>query len=208
MDVPIPEHLRPLCDEVFGDRLPLAMAYAGLLAREGIEWGLIGPRERDRMWDRHILNSMCVSGLIPRGCQVADVGSGAGLPGIPLAIARPDLRIELVEPMRRRVDFLTMCVERLGLEATVSVVRASAQEYVGTASIVTCRALAPVRELIVMMDHVVKHAPVLAIKGQRAELEIAAAGDQLIESQLFATVLRPEVGGEVLGTVVRLSRNA
>jgi len=206
--VSIPEHLRPICDEVFGPRLPLAIRYAGLLAREGIEWGLLGPREQDRLWDRHILNSMCVSGLIPRGSRVADVGAGAGLPGLPLAIARPDLRLELVEPMRRRVDFLTMCVERLGLEASVSVVRSSAQQYDGTASVVTCRALAPVRELIVMMDAVLQHAPVLAIKGQRAELEVEAAHDQLIASQLFATVLRPEVGGEVLGTVVRLTRNA
>ncbi len=91
---------------VFGDRVGLAVAYADLLATVGIERGLIGPREADRIWDRHLLNSAVVAELVPDGAVVVDVGSGAGLPGIPLALARPDLRVELVEPLLRRTTWL------------------------------------------------------------------------------------------------------
>ena len=89
---------------VFGDRLPDAERFTALLARHGVERGLIGPREVERLWDRHILNSAVVAADIPQGATVVDIGSGAGLPGIPLAVARPDLRITLVEPMARRID--------------------------------------------------------------------------------------------------------
>jgi 16S rRNA (guanine527-N7)-methyltransferase len=94
--------------DLFGDgRVDTASAYAHLLASRGVEWGLIGPREVDRIWERHVLNSVAVSALVPEDATVVDVGSGAGLPGIPLAMARPDLRVTLLEPLQRRATFLT-----------------------------------------------------------------------------------------------------
>jgi 16S rRNA (guanine527-N7)-methyltransferase len=137
-----------LARSVFADRFELARAYVDLLSDEGIAWGLIGPREADRLWERHVLNSVCLTPVITDNSVVADIGSGAGLPGIPLAIARPDLHIDLVEPMQRRIDFLTLCVERLGLSDRVSVVRSRVEEYRGRPDVVTCRALAPVGRLV------------------------------------------------------------
>src|SRR3954469_3862512 len=100
---------------LFGDRLPLANAYAARLATDGVVRGLIGPRETDRLWDRHLLNCAVVGDLVPKGAYITDVGSGAGLPGIVLAVARPDLTIFLVEPLARRTSFLTEVVSELGL---------------------------------------------------------------------------------------------
>ena len=91
--------------------MDLAVAYADLLATAGVERGLIGPRECDRLWDRHLLNSAAIAELVPTGSRIADVGSGAGLPGIPLAIARPDLDVVLIEPLLRRSAFLDEAVE-------------------------------------------------------------------------------------------------
>ena len=98
---------------IFGDQLPAAQAYADLLADEGVRWGLLGPREGERIWARHLLNSAVVAELIPRGVQILDIGSGAGLPGIPLALVRPDLDVVLVDSLLRRSTFLTAAVERL-----------------------------------------------------------------------------------------------
>lgn len=137
---------------VFGDRLELACRYAGWLADAGVVRGLIGPREVARLWDRHILNSAVIAEVIDEGARVVDIGSGAGLPGIPLAIARPDLRVQLVEPLLRRVTFLREVVDDLGLES-VEVHRGRAEEKsiraaVGGADIVTSRAVAPVGRLM------------------------------------------------------------
>src|SRR6476620_1255901 len=112
---------------VFADRLDLAVVYVRLLATAGVERGLIGPRECDRLWDRHILNRAAVADLVPAGSRIADIGSGAGLPGIPLAIARPDLDVVLIEPLLRRSAFLSEAVEELGLE-NVTVVRGRAED--------------------------------------------------------------------------------
>ena len=113
-------------------RLPLAERYAELLATEGVVRGLIGPREAPRLWERHLLNCAVLAELVPESASVADVGSGAGLPGVVLAIARPDLRVTLVEPLLRRTRFLDEVVEELGLQDQVEVVRGRAEELAGT----------------------------------------------------------------------------
>jgi len=192
--------------EVFGDRLAQAVAYAELLAHEGCEWGLIGPVEADRIWERHILNSLCVSPLIVGGSYVADAGSGAGLPGIPLAIARPDCRVDLVEPMQRRVDFLDLCVRRLELGDRVRVVRSRVEDYRDRPTVVTCRAVARLARLIPLVDGVVPPGVLVAIKGDQAEIEVTEASSLLVERGLQADVVRPLVGGRVVGTVVRVGR--
>ena len=115
-------------EEVFGDGLEVITRYVDILANRGIDWGLLGPREADRLWDRHVLNSVAVASLIPAEASVVDVGSGAGLPGIPLAIARPDLSVVLLESLLRRVTFLADVVAELGLGDRVRVVRGRAEE--------------------------------------------------------------------------------
>jgi len=188
----------------FGEALPGATAYAGLLAGPGMEWGLIGPAEAERLWERHIANSLCVAPLVPAGAVVADLGSGAGLPGIPLALARPDVRVELVEPMQRRVDFLDLCVRELGLRDRVEVVRARAEEYAGSATVLTARAVARLDKLVRLVSGLVPPAVLLAIKGERAEAECGAAASLLGARGLVAEVVRPVVAGRVVGSVVRV----
>ncbi|WP_297009056.1 16S rRNA (guanine(527)-N(7))-methyltransferase RsmG [uncultured Corynebacterium sp.] len=161
---------------VFGDRLDLAVRYAGWLADAGVVRGLIGPREVGRLWDRHILNSAVIGEVIDEGVRVVDVGSGAGLPGIPLAIARPDLRVQLVEPLLRRATFLSEVVEDLGLD-TVEVYRGRAEEKstvkaVGGADVVTSRAVAPVGRLMGWsLPLARKGGFVRALKGSSVALE-------------------------------------
>ena len=202
----VPEELRGLAEVVFGIRLPLANAYADLLSDTGVEWGLIGPREVDRIWERHILNSVCLEPLLPLGCWVADLGSGAGLPGMPLAIARPDLHIDLVEPMGRRTKFLQLCLSVLGLEDSVRVIQLRAQDYRGGVPVLTCRALASVKELIEMTAHLVPPGELLAIKGDKVDSELAAAHSGRLSRQLKTEVLRPTIAGATLGTVLRVWR--
>ncbi|RZQ65001.1 16S rRNA (guanine(527)-N(7))-methyltransferase RsmG [Amycolatopsis suaedae] len=161
---------------VFGDRLPLAERFADMLAEHGIERGLIGPRELDRLWDRHLLNSAVIGEHIPDGVGVVDVGSGAGLPGVPLAIARPDLDIVLLEPMARRVDWLNEVVAELGLSATV--IRGRAEDgvvrtEVGQHEVVTARAVAPLARLATWCLPLVRTGgSLLALKGSSAAEEI------------------------------------
>lgn len=133
---------------VFGDGVAVAEQYAELLAGRGIEWGLLGPREVDRIWDRHVLNSLAVSTEIPAEARVVDVGSGAGLPGIPLAIARPDLSVVLLEPLLRRANFLTGVVAELGLGDRVTVVCRRAEDHTERYDVVTCRAVAALPRLL------------------------------------------------------------
>lgn len=135
---------------VFGDRLPLARAYAEFLATAGIERGLLGPREVPRIWERHVLNSAVLGEVIEDGARVIDVGSGAGLPGIPLAIARPDLHVQLLEPLLRRYNFLAEINDQL--ELGCEVLRGRAEEpavvkQLGGADVVTSRAVAPLGKL-------------------------------------------------------------
>jgi 16S rRNA (guanine527-N7)-methyltransferase len=166
---------------VFGPAVDAAAEYARLLATEGTVRGLIGPREVPRLWERHLLNSAAIASLVPVGARVVDVGSGAGLPGIPLALARPDLTVTLLEPLARRVAFLTECVRRLGLER-VTVVRGRAEEgpirrQLGGADVVTARAVAPLDKLAGWCLPLLRPGGLLlAMKGSTAAAELAATG--------------------------------
>jgi 16S rRNA (guanine527-N7)-methyltransferase len=165
-----------VASRVFGNGLAGARRFAGLLERHGVERGLIGPREIDRLWDRHLLNSAVIGEQIPTGARVVDVGSGAGLPGIPLVLARPDLDVVLVEPMARRVDWLIEVTEWLGLPATVvrgrSEERAIRDEYAG-ADVVTARAVAPLARLAGWCLPLTRvGGTLLALKGSSAREEI------------------------------------
>ncbi|HEX2144455.1 MAG TPA: 16S rRNA (guanine(527)-N(7))-methyltransferase RsmG [Glycomyces sp.] len=156
------------------DRIALAEAYVGLLSTIGIERGIIGPREVPRLWGRHVLGSAVVEELIPEKSDVIDLGSGGGLPGIPLAIARPDLWVTLVEPMQRRVDFLQEVIEALGVP-NVEVLRARAAEVDprGRADVVVSRAVAPLGKLTGWCLPLARVGGVmLAVKGQGASLEV------------------------------------
>ena len=162
-------------------RLPLAEAYAGWLATAGMERGLLGPREVPRLWDRHLLNCAVVAELVPEAATVADLGSGAGLPGIPLAIRRPDLRVTLVEPLLRRARFLTEVVRALGLDH-VDVRRARAEELAGSLSfdVVTSRAVAPLAKLAAWSLPLTRSGGLmLAMKGSSAVDELTEAGQAL-----------------------------
>ena len=171
-----PEPVRVAAEVLFGSRLPVAERYADRLTGDGVVRGLLGPREAPRVWQRHLLNCAAVAELIPDGATVTDVGSGAGLPGIPLALARPDLRVTLIEPMQRRTDFLTETVEELGIGERVTVWRGRAEEAVGVvpgAEVVTARALAPLDRLAAWcLPLAVIGGRVLAIKGESATREI------------------------------------
>jgi 16S rRNA (guanine527-N7)-methyltransferase len=169
----------PHAAAVFGPAVDRAAAYARLLATDGTIRGLIGPREVPRLWDRHLLNSAAIAALVPDRARVVDVGSGAGLPGIPLALARPDLRVTLLEPLARRAAFLTECVEQLGLD-TVTVVRGRAEEghirrELGGADVVTARAVAPLDKLAGWCLPLLRSGGLLlALKGSTAAEELAA----------------------------------
>ena len=163
------------------DRLVLAERYAELLATEGVVRGLIGPREAPRLWERHLLNSAVLAEAIPDGVTVCDIGTGAGLPGLVLAIARPDLTITLVEPLLRRTTFLVEVVDELGL-ASVEVVRGRAEVLHGarTFDIVTSRAVAPLERLLGWsMPLVAPTGALVAMKGESVVDEITAAQDFL-----------------------------
>jgi len=161
---------------VFGERVGLARSYVAALATDGIVRGLIGPRESRRLWSRHVLNSAVVADLIESGARVVDIGSGAGLPGIPLAIARPDCRIDLVEPLERRAAFLREIVEMLELQHC-RVVRGRAEDVVaecGGSQVVTSRALAPLHRVAAWSAPlIIAGGWMLAMKGQSAAEELA-----------------------------------
>jgi 16S rRNA (guanine527-N7)-methyltransferase len=172
-----------LAGRLFGARLPLAQRYVDLLAEHGVARGLIGPREVDRLWDRHVLNSAVIAELVPADATVIDVGSGAGLPGIPLAIARPDLRVTLIEPMARRIAWLTEVVDELGLATTVLRGRAeepAVRRSVGAAEVVTARAVAPLAKLAGWcLPLVAPGGWLLALKGESAAEELARDAEQV-----------------------------
>jgi len=198
---------------VFGDRIEMARRYVEALVTDGVLRGLIGPREPARVWTRHVLNSAAVAELIARGVSVVDIGSGAGLPGIPLAIARPDLRVTLVEPLERRVKFLRETVEALGL-SECRVVHGRAEDVIdecGGADVVTSRAVAPLHRLAGWSAPLARMGgEVLALKGssafeelKRDEKGLAAAG--LVNAEVI------EIGGGELGDptfVIRAQRSA
>ncbi len=172
-----------LADEFFGpERRVLAVQYADLLATEGVVRGLIGPREAPRLWARHLLNCAALAPLLPQGATVCDIGSGAGLPGLVLAIAREDLQVTLVEPLLRRTTFLEEAVQTLGLGGNVEVVRGRAQDLHGSRrfDIVTARAVAPLGRLLEWcMPLVAASGALVALKGSSAAQEVVEAAPQL-----------------------------
>ena len=201
---------------VFGDRLALAEAFTALLSDSGVSHGLIGPREVPRLWDRHVLNCAVLQEAIPPDAAVIDVGSGAGLPGLALAIARPDLDIHLVEPMLRRTTWLSEAVQSLGL-SNVTVHRGRAEELWGTLSapVVTARAVARLGELgrwcLPLLE---AGGSLLALKGSSAAEELEADRAQLrrlgaVEDELITvgegvtdpptTVVRVRIAARVPG---------
>ena len=175
---------------LYRDNYKTIRQYVDILVSRGVDWGLIGPREIGRLWERHILNSIALESLIPEGCRVADVGSGAGLPGIPLAILRPDLEMTLIEPMLRRSNFLTEALDELGLDDRVTVVRGRAEDADLHVDVVVSRAVAKLATLINWTaDLIVESGSLLALKGQSADDEVVKAKKELSKRRLSAEVL-------------------
>ncbi len=202
---PAPEAAR----KVFGERLPDVVRYGELLADTGVRRGLIGPREVPRLWERHLLNCAVLSEVVANGVMVCDVGSGAGLPGIPLALVRPDLKITLLEPLLRRTNFLSEVVELLGL-SHVTVVRGRAEEVLGTlppVHVVTARAVAPLDRLAGWGVPLLRpYGEMLALKGDTAEEEVKGARAALSKLGAVRTSVLHVGEGVVdpLATVVRV----
>ena len=189
---------------VFGPALDSAEVFAGMLATRGVEHGLIGPHEVPRLWDRHLLNCAVVAELIDsRPATLVDIGSGAGLPGIVLAMMRPELIVILLEPMDRRCRFLTDCIAELGL-SNASVLRARAQDAILSADIATARAVAPLDRLAELAVRLVRPGGmVLAIKGQTAADELRKARPVLKRLGIrSAEVVRAGQGKVVPATTV------
>jgi 16S rRNA (guanine527-N7)-methyltransferase len=201
---------------VFGTALPLVQQYVLRLATDGVTRGLIGPREVPRLWERHVLNSAAVAEAVPDGARVVDIGSGAGLPGIPLGLARPDVALTLVEPMSRRVEFLDQVVAELApdRDRPWRVVRGRAEERsvvsaVGPVDVVTARAVAPLPRLVGWCRGLLRPGTQLvALVGSRAleELpdlipELEAAGMRNVHPRAVGTSL-----GEAATTVVVMTR--
>ena len=203
---------------IFGPLLVVATEYVARLASDGVTRGLIGPREVPRLWERHILNSAAVAEAVPEGARVVDVGSGAGLPGIPLGLARPDVELTLVEPMARRVEFLEEVVADLAVPAGLRwrVVRGRAEERsvataVGPVDVVTARAVAPLPRLVGWCRGLMRPgARLVALVGASAlaELpslvpELEAAGMRDVHSRAVGAGL-----GDAATTVVVMTRGA
>jgi len=196
-----------LAHEIYGAHFPSLNRYVDILRSTGVEWGLLGPREADRLWDRHILNCAALNELIAADRTVADVGSGAGLPGIPLALLRPDLQLTLIEPLLRRSTFLTQTVEELGLGARVQVIRSRAEDHHQTYDIVVARALAPLDRLIGWCSPLRSpNGIILALKGSSAANEVMAADTELRAAHLNAEVVMAQAHPHAEpATVVRLT---
>ena len=193
--------------EIYGVHFPSLSRYVDILRSTGVEWGLLGPHEADRLWDRHILNCAALNELIAADRTVADVGSGAGLPGVPLALLRPDLQLTLLEPLLRRSTFLTQTVEELGIEARVQVIRSRAEDHHQTYDVVVARALAPLDRLIGWCNPLRSPSGIiLALKGSSAANEILAADTELRATHLNAEVVKARAHPAAEpATVVRLS---
>jgi 16S rRNA (guanine527-N7)-methyltransferase len=190
---------------VFGPALDIARRFAYMLATDGVTRGLIGPRETPRLWDRHLLNCAGVAEFLPDRGELVDIGSGAGLPGVVLAMLRPGLRVILLEPQLRRSVFLDECVMRLEL-SNATVIRARAEDMAGKikADIATARAVAPLDRLAGWAAGLLRPGgQILAIKGQAAEQELAAAKPVLSRLGARSTeVLRAGHGRVVSATTV------
>lgn len=192
--------------EIFGDSLPAMKEYAEILVDTGTAHGLIGPRETPRLWDRHLLNCGIVETILPYRTRIIDVGTGAGLPGLVLAITRPDLHVHLVEPMLRRVTWLEGTVEKLGLR-NVSIHRGRAQDLHGAlkAPVVTARAVARLGELASWCAPLLEPGGVLlALKGETVHEELERDAAEI--SRYGARQVRVvTLGEEILKTPTRIA---
>ena len=194
---------------LYGGHVQLAERFVEHLVTTGIEWGLLGPREIPPMWDRHVLNCAVVQELLPKGALVADVGSGAGLPGVALAIARPDVQFILIEPLERRVEWLNMVIEDLALE-NIDVIRARSEQVFDTVDVdvVTARAVSAMKSLIpITVPLLHGEGELLAIKGRSAPAEIEKAEKVLRKFKTQSSEVLT-VGDELLEvptTVARLT---
>lgn len=185
-DAPVLESEPAVAATLFRDRIDVARSFTNELARRGEELGLIGPLELPRLWTRHILNSALVAPLLEAGGTVGDVGSGAGLPGLVLAIARPDVSMTLIEPMERRVEWLRGEADRLGLE-NVTVVRARAEDVADELVLdqVTARAVSALSKLIPLTVPLVRSGgQLILMKGARVDDEVAAARKVILRKRL------------------------
>ncbi|TQN40723.1 16S rRNA (guanine527-N7)-methyltransferase [Blastococcus colisei] len=210
-----------VAERVFGPALHLAERYVGHLAADGVVRGLIGPREVPRLWERHVLNSAAVAEAVPQRARVVDVGSGAGLPGIPLGLARPDVVLTLVEPMARRVEFLDQTLGELNTLAGPGglpwrVVRGRAEERsvvtaVGVVDVVTARAVAPLPRLVGWCRGLMRPgAQLIALVGARALEELPRMRPEL-EAAGMRDIHPRAVGADLGGaatTVVVMTRGA
>ena len=209
----VPRETESSAAELFGAGLDVAQAYAEALATTGVERGLIGPREVPRIWDRHLLNCVALKELIPSGAELADIGSGAGLPGLPLAIAQPELSVFLVEPLLRRVTWLRETVQALGL-SNVEIIRGRANAVAETGQmfdVVTARAVAPLPSLLELCLPLVRPGgELLAMKGDSAAQELADAAPLLekLGAVSWSVVLCGEGVLETPTTVVRVVAGA
>ena len=180
----------------FGERQEEVARFAEILATWGIDRGLVGPKEGDRIWDRHVANCIPITTLLSEGASLLDIGSGAGLPGIVIALARPDLKVTLLEPLQRRIDFLEEVVGELGIE--VSVKRGRAESFKGGFNHVTARAVAPLPKLATVSWHLVMGGgSLLAMKGEGAVAELEAA--KLEVPKIFKKVAHSEIHEITLG---------
>ena len=184
-----------LVGRYFPERQEEIRAFAQFLTTAGIERGLIGPREGERIWERHIFNCLPVTQLLPQNASLFDIGSGAGLPGIVIALARPDLKVTLIEPLERRVEFLKEATEGLGIE----VIRGRAQDVKKSADYVTARAVAPLEKLKKISWHMVKTGgALLAMKGESAVTEMVGVKNAVLHEI--------ELEGIGLGRIVELRK--
>lgn len=204
------EHIEAASRSALHDRFPesaeLLDRYVAILRSKGIEWGLLGPREADKLWSRHVSNSLALVDVLGHGINLADVGSGAGLPGIPLAIVRPDLHVTLLDPLLRRTTFLNETIEELGRK-NVRVERLRAEDCDEQFDVVTCRAVAGLEKLLRWTTPLFyPDGELLALKGSSAEKEIAAASTLLSRSHLEADILEVRAARDVVGTrVIRVT---
>ena len=186
-----------LIERYFPSSKEAILAYAEFLSNAGIERGLIGPREGERFWERHIFNCLPVTQLLPQGASLFDIGSGAGLPGIVIALARPDLKVTLIEPLERRVEFL----KEATAGSSIEVIRGRAQDIKKSADFVTARAVAPLEKLKKMSWHMVKTGgSLLAMKGESASVEM--------EGVKGASLHEITLDGIELGRIVAIKKGA
>ncbi|WP_418516149.1 16S rRNA (guanine(527)-N(7))-methyltransferase RsmG [Curtobacterium flaccumfaciens pv. flaccumfaciens] len=213
-DAPVPTQAAPVLEAepaaaaaLFGDRIEVARSFTNELARRGEELGLIGPLELPRLWTRHILNSALLAPLLEARGRVADVGSGAGLPGLVLAIARPDVEFVLIEPMERRTDWLRAESDRLGLQ-NVTVLRGRAEDVADDVVVdqVTARAVSALSKLIPLTVPLVRSGgQLILMKGARVDEEIEKARKVILRKRL-SDVEVLELGEGVVDETTRVFR--